>query len=332
MKYQILSFCLAFLLSWGLMKLLLPMLTRLKVGQSILQYVTEHNSKQGTPTMGGITFIVSFAVLSLVMCGTQDTTVNVTVAVTVAYGMVGFLDDFIKVHYKHNLGLRPYQKVIVQLAISVAVAMYVWQSPYVGSKLNVPFVNTTVDFGWAIIPFIIFIYLAMTNGVNLTDGLDGLATTTTLCYLVGVFLVVYSDMQDSLSLGMAGIAERQSHVLVCIAVMGGSLLAFLLFNCFPAKVFMGDVGSLALGAFAACIAIFTNNSLLIPILGVMYVVSCLSVIVQVGYFKLTKGKRVFLMAPYHHHLQHKSLSETRIVTIYAVITLLATLVLLYFGG
>ncbi len=332
MKLQILSFCVAFLVCVLLLKLLIPLLVKLKAGQTILQYVSEHNGKQGTPTMGGIAFILCFSAVTLIFCGFSDTTVNVTVAVTVAYGVVGFLDDYIKVRYKHNLGLRPYQKVLVQLAIAVAVALYVWRSPYIGDVLNVPFGNTVISLGWWIIPFVVFVYLAMTNGVNLTDGLDGLATVTTLCYLAGIFAVVYCDMQQSMQLGVADAVQRQSNVLVCIAVMCGALLAFLLFNCYPAKVFMGDVGSLALGAFTSCVAIFTNNTLFIPVLGVMYVVSCVSVIVQVVYFKLTGGKRVFLMAPYHHHLQHKGLSETRIVTVYAVVTLFTAMLLLYFGG
>ena len=171
--------------------------------------------------------------------------------------------------------------------------------------------------------------LSSTNAVNLTDGLDGLATTTTFVYLVGmaVLLGVESNKLQNFGETLSATATSQLCSLCCVGA--GSLLAFLPFNAFPAKVFMGDVGSLGLGALVACVSTFSGYTLYIPILGIMYVVSCLSVILQVAYFKVTNGKRIFLMAPFHHHLQHKGWSETRIATVYCLVTIFMFLVLLW---
>ena len=244
---------------------------------------------------------------------------------------MGFLDDFLKIKFRHNMGLRAYQKIVVQLVIAILVALFVYGDPTIGDKLYVPFLGTQVSVGRWIVPIVVFIYLACTNGVNLTDGLDGLATGSSICYFIGIFALIYMQLGKlDLSGNTLVLAQRQ-QMLVVVACTVGSLLAFSLFNCFPAKIFMGDVGSLALGALVACSAIFTNLSLLIPILGLTFVVSCLSVIVQVVYFKLSKGKRVFLMAPFHHHLQKKGLSETRIGTIYCIVTIIMAVLLICFG-
>ncbi len=332
MKTYLLPFLTAFAVCLVFLFILLPLLRKLKAGQEILVYVTEHSSKQGTPTMGGIAFIFSTVIVTLIFCGVDSRPVTVALAVFFGYGTVGFLDDFIKIRYRRNMGLRPYQKIIVQLAIAVTVALFVYNEPSVGDKLRLPFSDKQVSLGPWIIPLVIFIYLACTNGVNLTDGLDGLAASTTLCYLVGMFALVANEIVGLESVGDTIAAEQCGNVLILIAVSMGGVAAFLVFNCFPAKVFMGDVGSLALGALVACAAIFTRMSLFIPVLGLMFVVSCLSVIVQVAYFKLTKGKRVFLMAPYHHHLQKKGFSETRISVIYCTVTILCASILLCFGG
>ncbi|MBR2974152.1 MAG: phospho-N-acetylmuramoyl-pentapeptide-transferase [Clostridia bacterium] len=332
MKQYLTPFLLAFGLCAVLLALLLPLLKRIKAGQEILQYVTEHSSKQGTPTMGGIAFILSTSIVALCCCGVGTKSIVVAIAVFVAYGVVGFLDDFLKIKYRHNMGLRAYQKIVVQFVIAVVVALFVYGDATIGDKLYIPFANKQIAVGKAIVPIVIFIYLACTNGVNLTDGLDGLATGSTICYLVGIFVLIFTQTKQlDLSGDTLALAQRQ-QMLVVIACAVGSLLAFSLFNCFPAKIFMGDVGSLALGALVACTAIFTNLSLVIPILGIAFVVSCLSVIVQVVYFKLSHGKRVFLMAPFHHHLQKKGLSETRIGALYCVATILMAALLICFGG
>lgn len=310
---------------------LLPVLRKLKAGQQILCYVTEHSGKSGTPTMGGIAFIVAICVGGAVFCDITDSVTQVALSVFAAYGAIGFLDDFIKVRYRRNEGLRAYQKIFFQLAVAVIVALYVYGQASIGGKLVLPFVGSQSDIGFWVIPFVVFIFVACTNGVNLTDGIDGLATTTTIAFLVGLAVLLSAQVVRLEAVGDTLAADVCGNVLTLCCLSVGALSAFLLFNVNDAKMFMGDTGSLALGALVACTAIFTRMSLFIPILGLMFVVSCLSVILQVVYFKLTHGKRIFLMAPFHHHLQHKGWSESRICVLYAVVTCVTTLVLVCFG-
>lgn len=326
-----LSFLVAFAMSLLLCGVLLPLLKKVKAGQEILQYVTEHSAKQGTPTMGGLSFILAIAIASAIFCDWSNRPTVVAVVVFVAYGVVGFLDDFIKIHYKHNMGLRAYQKILIQLAIAILVALYVYGEVAIGDKLRIPFTDIQVTIGFWIIPLIVFIYLACTNGVNLTDGIDGLASSTTICFLAGMIVLLARELVLLESVGDT-YAYRQTQDIITLCYIGcGALAGFLLFNVNDAKVFMGDTGSLALGALVACSAIFTRMSLFIPVLGLMFVVSCVSVIVQVTYFKITKGKRIFLMAPFHHHLQKKKWSETRICVLYSVVTISIIFILLCFG-
>ena len=230
------------------------------------------------------------------------------------------------------MGLKAYQKLVVQLAIAILVALFVQNDIAVGSVLKVPFGRgSQIDLGGWIVPFVIFVYLACTNGVNLTDGIDGLATSTTICYLFGMVLLLGKELNYLSSVGDTYAYNQTQQVPKLCYISIGALFAFLLFNCNNAKVFMGDTGSLALGAMVACSAIFTRMTLFIPFIGIMFVVSCLSVIIQVVYFKLTNGKRVFLMSPYHHHLQKKGFSETRICVLYCAITLCIILLLVAFG-
>lgn len=325
-----LSFIVAFALSLAANFALLPLLRKAKAGQSILSYVTEHSGKNGTPTMGGIAFIASISVTACIFCNLQNVGTAVAIAVFVGYAFVGFLDDFIKIKFRRNQGLFAYQKILVQLSIAVAVAFFVKNNIAVGDKLRIPFTDKQFSTGTWIVPLVIFIFLACTNGVNLTDGIDGLATSTTICYLAGMSLLLWRELAELENLGDT-YAYRQTEDIVTLCVLSvGALLAFLLFNANNAKVFMGDTGSLALGALVACVAIFTRMSLFIPIVGLMYVASCVSVIIQVVYFKLTNGKRVFLMAPFHHHLQKKGFSETRICAVYCAVTSICVAFLLCF--
>lgn len=328
---QYLSFIVAFAIGLVLDFAVLAVLRKVKAGQEILEYVTEHSSKQGTPTMGGIAFILAIIIASAIFCDWSNRAILVAVAVFFSYGAVGFLDDFIKIKFKHNMGLRAYQKIIVQLAIAIMVAVYVYGDVSIGDKLRIPFSDKQVQIGLWIIPLIVLIYLACTNSVNLTDGIDGLATSTTICFLIGMIALLSRELKLLDALGDTYTYKQTKDVISLCYVSCGALASFLLFNCFNAKMFMGDTGSLALGALVACVAIFTRMSLFIPIVGLMFVVSSVSVILQVGYFKITKGKRIFLMAPFHHHLQKKQWSETRICVLYSVVTLLTVFVLLCFG-
>lgn len=324
----IVAFSISLFATW----LLLPLLKRGKARQQILHYVAEHNAKNGTPTMGGIGFILAITLCGCVFCDLKIRGTVVILCVFVGYGIVGFLDDFIKIKFRRNMGLKAYQKLVVQLAIAILVALFIQNDIAVGSVLKVPFGHgSQIDLGGWIVPFVIFVYLACTNGVNLTDGIDGLATCTTICYLFGMVLLLGKELNYLSSIGDTYAYNQTQQVLKLCYISIGALFAFLLFNCNNAKVFMGDTGSLALGAMVACSAIFTRMTLFIPFIGIMFVVSCLSVIIQVVYFKLTNGKRVFLMSPYHHHLQKKGFSETRICVLYCAITLCIILLLVAFG-
>lgn len=244
---------------------------------------------------------------------------------------MGFLDDFIKVKFKQNLGLRPYQKIIGQLGISIIVAVFVYLSPIVGSGVKLPFSDISIDFFWLIIPFVVFVLIAMTNSVNLTDGLDGLAAGVSVAYLVGFIgiLAISVTRMENAGESLVMIRETQNLLYLC-GGFTGTLIAFLISNGFPAKIFMGDTGSLVIGAFLATSAVVSRQYLLIPILGFMFVMSAVSVIIQVLVYKKTK-KRVFLMAPLHHHFEKKGCYETKIVTIYIIVTLMISItsVILY---
>ena len=308
-----------FLLSLVISPFVISLIKREKVKQVILHYVDNHQAKSGTPTMGGIIFLLSISIIAFIFFKGSYTLAGVSLIVFIAYGITGFLDDFLKFKFKRNLGLRAYQKILFQLVIASAVAYFVYTSELVGSSLNIPFVDVSIDVGFWIIPIVIVVFLACTNSVNLTDGLDGLASSTVMCYMLSFIfltLIMLTTRLDSIT--TIEMLEYKNIIILCSTIVG-AMLCFLLYNCFPAKIFMGDTGSLALGGLVACVAIFTKNTLFIPILGIMFVLSSVSVIIQVAYYKLTK-KRVFLMAPLHHHFERKGVHEVRIVVVYSVIT------------
>ncbi|MBR1984882.1 MAG: phospho-N-acetylmuramoyl-pentapeptide-transferase, partial [Clostridia bacterium] len=314
-----------FLLSIVISPMVISVIKREKMNQVILHYVESHKSKAGTPTMGGIIFIISIAISALIFFKGSSNLGLVCVLVFVCYGIVGFLDDFIKFKLKRNLGLRAYQKLLFQLIIAGGVAYFVYASPIIGSKLFIPFVNIEIDVGAWIIPIVIVVFLASTNSVNLTDGLDGLAASTVLCYMLSfVFLMLVMLNSRLLNITTIELFEYKNIIILCSCVIG-AMMCFLLYNCFPAKIFMGDTGSLSLGSLVASVLIFSRCTLFIPVLGIMFVLSSVSVIIQVAYYKMTK-KRVFLMAPLHHHFEKRGVFEGRIVMCYAIITSLVGLI------
>ena len=326
-----LGFIITFLVSIIFAPVVIKLTKKLKLGQNILGYVKEHSAKQGTPTMGGVIFILPSILVSLFFLKSNLTMPILCLAVFLAYGIIGFLDDFIKIKFKRNLGLRPYQKIIFQLLLAIIVAVFVYKNNLIGSSVFIPFTVNKINLGWFIIPFVITVLLATTNSVNLTDGLDGLAGSVSLIFFIAITLVSSFYLNFStIAMQSEYSVQIQNLINICWCVSGG-LLAFLVFNFYPAKIFMGDTGSLSLGGLMGVVCCFSGTSLYIPIIGFMFVVSSLSVIIQVLYFKKTK-KRVFLMAPFHHHLQHKGMYETKIVFIYIVITLLLTLMTLMFLG
>lgn len=313
MKLYLAVFLSAFAVAAALTAILMPLLKRLKAGQYILGYVKEHKDKNGTPTMGGLAFIAAVIIITLAFCGVGDNIVNLTLVIVGGFMIVGFLDDFLKIRHRENQGLKPYQKILFQTAIALIAAIYCYVNGI--TSLKIPFSGgLSFNIGWGIIPVVIFVFLATVNCVNLTDGLDALAGGTSLAYFS--------------FFGVIAAAGAYSLSYPCFAA-AGALAVFLLFNVNRASLFMGDTGSLALGGLVACVSVFTSNALYIPFLGIMFVVSGLTVIIQVIYYKRT-GKRVFLMAPLHHHFQMKGYTECKISYAYALVTSLIGILCLIF--
>ena len=312
LKYSILlPILIAFAISAILGPVIIPWLHKLKFGQYIREEGPKaHQKKSGTPTMGGIIFLLAAMVASLFFVRYYPKIVPVTFT-TLAFGVIGFLDDYIKVVKKRNLGLTEIQKLAAQILVTAVFAFYLIRYSDVGTKMLIPFTGGFEN-GiylelpmWLYIPALFIIMLGTVNGTNLTDGLDGLLSNVTV--LVAAFFLVVSVAVGS---GLHPVAG---------AVMG-VLLGFLLFNTYPAKVFMGDTGSLALGGFVASMAYMMNMPIFIAIVGLVYLVEILSDILQVTYFKLTHGKRIFKMAPIHHHFELCGWAETKVVAVFAITT------------
>ena len=287
---------------------------KLKVGQPILSYVEQHASKQGTPTFGGFIFLLPAFFVTLVFSIGSGLSVGVIASIVMlSFSVLGFLDDFIKIKTKDNMGLRPYQKIIGQIAIAVIVSVYAYRNESVGSAIIIPFFGESFDLGIWYIPFAAFVFLALSNCVNLTDGIDGLASNCSVVYFITFAIVLFLGTAPSIEFG---------SLIVYVSTMLGGLLAFLLVNTNKAKIFMGDTGSMALGGASAAVALFSRRPLLILFVGIMYAVSGISIILQVTYFKITHGKRIFLMSPYHHHLEKKGMTEAQICNLYATVSFL----------
>lgn len=320
------AFIYVFLCSFAVGVIIAPpviyLIKKLKARQTILTYVSQHKDKEGIPTMGGIIFLVPAVIFYFVFARGQNRLSFVALAVTLAYGLIGGLDDAIKVIFKRNLGLKAYQKIISQLVIAVLATVFAYKNGYVGSQIYIPVIKQYVETGWFYIPFTIIAYIATTNCVNLTDGLDGLAGSTVVLYLSVVFVIIAGIYLESVDAGKTLYEQETYNLLVFITALAGGIAAFLVFNSHKAKIFMGDTGSLALGGAVASVAVFIKNPLIIATIGIMFVMSGISVIIQVISFKLRK-KRVFLMAPLHHHLEMKGLNESKIVSLYSVITVVA---------
>lgn len=297
-------------ISLMLAPLAIPALRRLKFGQNIRKEGPQsHLKKAGTPTMGGIIFIISTLIVMIFMRFKLSSPGMIALYSLIAFGFIGFLDDILKIIKKDNEGLKAWQKMVLLLAFSGIIAYYGFLN--FGTNLKVPFLSVEIPLGILYIPFVVLIYAATTNAVNLTDGLDGLATTVSI--LVLTFFAMLSFMMKEISLA------------VFSASLIGGLLGFLKYNSYPAKIFMGDTGSLAIGGAIATIAIVLEQPLLIIIVGGIYVLETLSVILQVSSYKIRK-KRLFKMAPIHHHFEQCGWSEVKIVTVFAVVTVLLCII------
>ena len=255
--------------------------------------------------MGGLAFIFAAVFSTALFVKKAERVLVVALTVGLSYLCVGFLDDFLKKKHKENLGLKAWQKLVFQTVVALFAGVYCYRAGH--AFFYLPFFSKTIPFGKWVVPFCLLVFLSTVNCVNLTDGLDGLAAGASLPFFAALgILIALQGGSSTLS-------------LLCFSLVG-ALGGYLLFNSAPASVFMGDTGSLSLGGFASCIALFSGNALYIPVLGATFVLSGVSVILQVAYFKATNGKRIFLMSPIHHHFQQKGYSETKISYAYAAIT------------
>lgn len=315
-KETILAIIISFAISAALCPVVIPFLHKLKFGQQVRDDGPQaHLKKQGTPTMGGLVILASIIITSMLYMKDYPKIIPV-LFVTAGFGIIGFLDDYIKIVMKRSEGLNPLQKLIGQFIITGIFVYYLISSEEVGTSMLIPFTGgfdngMMLSLGWLFVPFVFFVVLGTDNGVNFTDGLDGLCTSVTI--LVATFMTIVSIGENT------GISPITGAVT-------GSLLGFLLFNVYPARVFMGDTGSLALGGFVASGAFMMQMPVFIPIVGFIYMIEVLSVIIQVTYFKRTGGKRIFKMAPIHHHFELCGWSETRVVAVFSIITAILCLV------
>lgn len=298
----------------------IPVLTRLKFGQEIREEGPKwHAKKSGTPTMGGLIFITAI-VISCLLCYLLGMQIGIEIvmllAISLIYGVIGFTDDYIKVILKRNLGLTAKQKFLLQLVAAIAFVAWAVYGTKISTNISIPFTSLSFDMGVFYIPFVTVVILATVNSVNLTDGLDGLATSITC--IVAIFFMLFAKRMES------------NAVALFAAIVLGSLIGFLIYNKYPAKVFMGDTGSLFLGGAVCGMAILLEQPLALLIVGFVYVMESLSVIMQVTSFKLT-GKRIFKMSPIHHHFEMCGWNEVKIVVVFTLVTLVLCS-LMYFLG
>lgn len=308
------SVIISFAISVVLGPVVIPFLKKLKVGQTVRdEGPKEHLKKNGTPTMGGILILISIVVTSIFYVKEYPRIIPI-LFVTMGFGLIGFLDDYIKVVLKRSMGLRAWQKMALQILVTGVFAYYITHYTDVPLAMKIPFMpNVTLDLGIFNIPFLFFIVIGTVNGANFTDGLDGLASSVTV--LIATFFTV-------VAIGL------QSGIEPVTCAVVGALLGFLLFNVYPASVFMGDTGSLALGGFVAATAYMLQMPIFLALVAFIYVIEVLSVVIQVSYFKISGGKRIFKMAPIHHHFELCGWSETRVVAVFSIVTALLCLVAL----
>ena len=306
----------AFAVSMLVTARMIPFLKEKHFGQFIREEGPEsHLSKQGTPTMGGVAIVVGVTVaivVSMFLPGSATVSKIAILLSMFAFGAIGFIDDYNKIAKKQNEGLTPKEKILLQVIFGLALAAFMMARE--GTSVLIPFFGTTVEMGWLYIPFIVFVEVAMANAVNLTDGLDGLASGTS-AIVAATFAVIGLILRG----GSEPMAVAGQAVL-------GALIGFLVFNHYPAKIFMGDTGSMALGGVLSAMAIVGHMEWLLPIAGLIYVIEALSVIIQVGYFKMSGGKRVFRMAPIHHHFELGGWHETKVVRVFCLFTLICCVI------
>ena len=314
MTYEIvIPVIVSFAISALLGPIVIPFLRRLKVGQTERKELESHLKKNGTPTMGGLMILASIIITSVFYVKDYPKIIPI-LFMTVGFGVIGFLDDYLKVVLRRSDGLLAWQKMLCQIVVTTVFAVYMGCYSDVPLTMLIPFSGGKyLDLGWGAFPVLYLAVIGTVNGTNFTDGLDGLASSVTI--MVATFFSVVAIGTN------AGIAP-----ITCAVV--GALLGFLLFNVYPASVFMGDTGSLALGGFVVSAAYMMQMPLFIVIVGLIYLVEVLSVIIQVTYFKKTGGKRIFRMAPIHHHFELGGWSETRVVAVFSITTAILCMIAL----
>ncbi len=305
----------AFAITAVLGPVVIPVLRKLKVGQTEREELKSHLKKAGTPTMGGLMILAGIIITCLIYMKDYPKIIPI-LFVTIGFGIIGFLDDYLKVVLRRSDGLLPWQKMLGQIVVTAVFIFYMVRYSDISLKMLVPFTEgfengIYLDLGWLAIPVMFLAIIGTVNGANFTDGLDGLASSVTV--LIATFFTVVAIGTNS------GIEP-----ITCAVV--GALLGFLLFNVYPASVFMGDTGSLALGGFVAATAYMMQMPIFILIVALIYWVELLSVMIQVTYFKKTGGKRIFRMAPIHHHFELGGWSETRVVAVFSIVTALLCLI------
>jgi len=316
----------AFFMALILGPIMIPRLKRMKFGQTINDLGPQsHKVKQGTPTMGGIILAVPalIAALIFVVPGADIQIILMPFICMLGFGAIGFVDDYIKVKKKRSLGLTPKQKLVPQIILSIGLGVWAYLHPMIGSSLVVPFFGVEWNLGWFYIPVIAFVLVGTVNSANLLDGLDGLLSGSATIDFASMALIC-----ALLAVANPGMEKEYLFTAVFAGAMAGGVMGFLRFNSHPASVFMGDVGSFAIGGALVGIMLVTKLSLLLPLIAFTMFVSSLSDIIQIGYFKKTHGKRIFKMAPLHHHFELSGMAETKIVAMYNIVTLVLCLVAL----
>ncbi len=320
--YYILTLILTAGLTAVILRFLIPYLKSRKLGQKILDIGPRwHKSKEGTPTMGGLSFLIAFTLIAAIMLTVmilrgQTETENLPVVIATGLfallnGAIGIIDDRTKFSKGKNEGLLSWQKYLLQLVVAILYVAALSHFDFISTDVYIPFVKTTLSLGWLYYPLAILLLTGVVNSVNLTDGIDGLASSITA--VVAAFFSAVAFTFGSLSLG-----------IFSAATLGGCL-GFLVYNFYPARVFMGDTGSLFLGGLAVGMAFMASNPLIIVVVGLVYLLETLSVMLQVTYFKLTHGKRLFKMSPIHHHFEKSGWSEIKIVSVFTAVTLILSI-------
>lgn len=313
----------------------IPMLRRRKYRQvERVEGPHANTAKEGTPSMGGIMFILSITIATIAF-SIYDIAFSYSIPaliMMIAFGAVGFLDDFTKVKHKRNLGLRAWQKIVAQLLLSGAIAIFAYKSDFIGSTMIDPIFGE-IDLGVFYIPFIMFTTIAIVNSANLTDGLDGLLSGVSLIYTIamGIIFLYFAGVFSRSFVGEPLMVAQSDGMLsmgVFAFAAAGGCLGFLMSNSHPARVFMGDTGSMALGGAMSALVIYSRAPFLFLLMGICIVAAAVSDVLQVGSYKLRHGKRIFRMAPLHHHFELKGYSETKIVSGYMIVTTICCLIAL----